>query len=162
MQRCLEEGVDTDKDGQIDRDEFRGEMLWEKCCDVFVTHLKSQDAFCNAFTGFHCCILDRPLVKSRFPGLVRLVPAHFSRHDRESASAESAQRGRVSTKRVGQCRCCCTNPVLLLVILHWNYGPRILRNVSFDPPALVVDIGIRRLDFAHSSIEEILACTAQH
>ena len=24
MQRCLEEGVDTDKDGQIDRDEFRG------------------------------------------------------------------------------------------------------------------------------------------
>jgi Ca2+-binding EF-hand superfamily protein len=27
MQRCLEEGVDTDKDGQIDRDEFRGEML---------------------------------------------------------------------------------------------------------------------------------------
>lgn len=24
MQRCLEEGIDTDKDGQIDRDEFRG------------------------------------------------------------------------------------------------------------------------------------------
>lgn len=24
MQKCLEEGVDTDKDGQIDRAEFRG------------------------------------------------------------------------------------------------------------------------------------------
>ena len=33
MQRCLEEGVDTDKDGQIDRDEFRGQM---RCfCDTF-------------------------------------------------------------------------------------------------------------------------------
>ena len=91
--------------------------------------IHSQD-FTAAFT-------NRPLVKSRFQGLDRLVPAHFSRHDRESASAESAQRGRAWTKG--------------LAGITGRIASFASSVVSFDAPALVVD---------HK--KGILACTAQH
>ena len=94
--------------------------------------IHSQD-FTAAFT-------NRPLVKSRFQGLDRLVPAHFSRHDRESASAESAQRGRVWTKGLVHC-----------IGITGRIASFASSLVSFDAPAVVVD---------HK--KAILPCTAQH